>query len=121
MKKLMFWVICLVFGFASASYGMQPKHQPNFERLAEEINVTEDQMDGFIEVMQAQHSQRKEIHEQERDAAKEKMDALRDGMLNKLAGILTAEQMVQLREKMEKRKQEKKKYRLLNAHRCCTR
>ncbi|MCG8670640.1 MAG: hypothetical protein MI867_14590 [Pseudomonadales bacterium] len=123
MKLQWFTLIFLMFGVTAYANGMHPRHEPNFARLAEQINVNEAQMDAFINVMKEQHAQRKEIHKEGRDAVKSKMDALHRGLLTKLEAILTEPQLDELKDRMEKRRQKREKYRLLNVHKgnCCKR
>lgn len=111
----------LTFMTASAAYGMPPRHEPDFEHLAEEIQISDEQMESFLSIMHEQHENRKSIHDEGRENIKDRMEQLDDELVNRLSGILTEQQLQAFVERLEKRKRERKKHRLLNTHRagCC--
>jgi len=65
-------------------------------RLLSALNVQDSQKQGFEDIMQAQHSKRKALHEQykeTRSAEREAMDALHASTLDSLKTILTEQQL----------------------------
>ena len=70
--------------------------QPNFERMADRLELSDEQRTEFISVMEAQHAQRVEI--MANSGTRESMRALREDTRGQLADILTDEQMTQLEE-----------------------
>jgi Spy/CpxP family protein refolding chaperone len=85
------------------------KQGPNFERLASRLNLTEEQTPEFIEIMEAQHEKRIAIKEEIRATMVEKMDEHREEVLSAVGGILTAEQLTEMEEMMDRHGDRSKK------------
>ena len=108
-----------ILGVAGVASAMPPKHKPDFNRLAEELQVTAAQKDEFVAIMKEQHRERislqQSLRQQDREQHKARMDELKEALIGKLQAVLTAEQLEAFTAHMEKRRQQIKKYRLLNA------
>lgn len=115
-----------VFGLSGVAFAMPPKQAPDFQRLASELQITGQQQDQFLAIMEAQHEERKALHQQGREAMKdemrEKMQSLDESVKAKLEALLTSEQMDEFLRRMEKRKQTMQMRRMLTSnHRdCCS-
>ena len=123
--KILVLISALVLGLSGAAYGMPPTQAPDFERLATELQITEQQQDQFFAIMKAQHDERKALHQQGRDMMKDqmraKMDELDQSVMAKLEALLTPEQMAEFSERVEKRKEAMKMRRMLSKSQgdCC--
>lgn len=81
---------------SAQSQGDERPDKPGPQHLIEALQVTEDQQDSFLTVMNAQHEKRMSIHEQYRDNHEEErtlMTALYEETLTLLQDVLTAEQL----------------------------
>ncbi len=81
------------------------KRQPNWDRLADRLQIDDSRRDDFISVMEAQHQQRREIREN--SGVREAMESLDGELQTTLAGILSAEELDNFNAHREKRKQRK--------------
>ena len=119
--KLMTLISILFLSVSAMAIATPPRHKPDFDRLAQELQVTDAQKDQFMTIMREQHEKRKALHEQGREAVKERMDSLDKALISKLEAVLTPEQMGEFIARMEKRKQDMKMHRMLKAHKgdCC--
>lgn len=115
MNKRLLVIICLVMGLSGFAVAGPVKHEPNFERLAEKLNLSEDQTESFLAIMQEQHQQRIALRKQGREAFRPKMDALHEALIAKLSGVLTVDQLDEFKAITEQRQRERKKYRMLHA------
>lgn len=94
-------------GFAYAKgYGdrdcSKGQRQPNFERLANKLSLSEEQSTNFIEVMEAQQEKRTAIFETMRAEHKEKMDAHKAETIEALSSVLDSSQLETLESIMER-------------------
>ena len=112
MKLLMFTALCCL-GLSGIVAAMPPKEAPDFQRLAAELQVTDDQKEAFLAIMRDQHEKRKALHQQGRDNIKAHMDSLDQSLVSQLESLLSPAQMEEFTARMEKRKQEMKKHRML--------
>ncbi|MGH1440100.1 MAG: hypothetical protein ACRBBR_08335 [Cellvibrionaceae bacterium] len=84
------------------------KKEPNFDRLAEELNLEESQKAEFVSLMQSQHEKRKVIKEASREERKNMMDQHREETLSALSSVLTDEQLSSFETHLEQRRAESK-------------
>lgn len=82
------------------------KRQPNWERLADKLELSEGQTVEFVALMQSQHEQRKQIMEE--NGVHEKLSSLRQETREKLSSVLTEQQFESWEEHLQKRKMRKK-------------
>ena len=79
--------------------------QPNFEKLADKLELTIEQTPEFISVMDAHFEKRKAFKKAQRVELKEKMEEHQQQMLADLSAILNEEQLTSFEQHMEKRKE----------------
>jgi len=66
------------------------------QKLIQELDISENQKDEFLSIMDEQHKKRKSIHKQQRDSRKKDHDAMKslhEETLEKLQPVLSAEQL----------------------------
>ena len=78
------------------------KRQPNWDRLADRLQIDDSRRADFISAMEAQHQQRKEIREN--SGVREAMDSLDGELQATMASILSAEELDNFNAHREKRK-----------------
>jgi uncharacterized membrane protein len=105
-KKLIVSMM-IILGLAASSLTMaKPKnHQPNIEKLATELTLSEDQKKQFMQVMQAQHEKRQTLHDANREARKAAMEQHKKETLSALGSVLDEEQLAAFDARMQERKQ----------------
>lgn len=119
MKHFILCILSCTFLASASAWAKPPSFKPNFERLSEELQLSEHQKQAFLEVMEEQHEQRRAIHRENREAGKARMQGLREQLIAKLETILTADQLEQIKERMEKRRKARLKHQRLNAYKDC--
>ena len=80
--------------------GRGPSPERAVERLTEELKLTAEQQEQVKKILEEGFVKRSEV----RDAHRSEMETLRDETEAKLAGVLTAEQMKDLRQLREERR-----------------
>jgi len=66
------------------------------QKLIQVLDISENQKDEFLSIMDEQHKKRKSIHKQQRDSRKKDHDAMKslhEETLEKLQPVLSAEQL----------------------------
>lgn len=85
-------------------------HKPGPEHLIEVLQVTADQQESFLAIMEAQHQKRMSLHEQyrgNREEGRASMESLHEETLLLLQDVLTADQLATFTE-MKNQKQERR-------------
>lgn len=106
MKKLSILLV-LVFGLGSAAMAQERGEErldpeKMTERMKSELSLTDDQ---YKPVYMANEKFLKNLEEAGREAGPEKMKDIRDMYLRDLQGVLTDEQLSQVKEKHQERKE----------------
>jgi len=90
ITNLVFIVLLTLFSSTSFAERNGP------QKLIQILDISENQKDEFLSIMDKQHKKRKSIHKQQRDSRKkdhDAMNALHKETLEKLQPVLSAEQL----------------------------
>ncbi len=115
LKKRYIITALLVATISVSSLVMAHKmKQPNFERLADKLELSVEQTPEFIAVMDAHHEKRQEFKQAQRDMRKKQMEVYQQQVLSDLSAVLDAKQLSAFEQHMQKRKakfeERRKKY-----------
>lgn len=86
------------FGFITGAQAQAPcpPSAPDWDRLATRLGLEYDQREDFSAVMEAEHEKREAVHQQAFDDMKEGMEAIDQETLEKLANVLSEDQLAAL-------------------------
>lgn len=95
-KSLIAALFSLSFSVVAHAQMPCPPPTPDWNRLATRLGLESSQFDAFSTVMEAEHEKRQALHKQTFDDMKVGMDAIDQETLEKLASILTEDQLAAL-------------------------
>lgn len=107
-------LLVLSITFTQHSQARPPHGDPSehWQQLAEELALSEEQTESFLNVLSSQHEKRREIikaHKMEsKKKPREAMDALHQETLSQLASVLTEEQLQQFEAEIDAHRKHRK-------------
>ncbi|HLW29460.1 MAG TPA: hypothetical protein VKX29_01275 [Brumimicrobium sp.] len=115
MKKIKLSILVLGILFSSVAFAQEQKSEltkeqrkeQRVDKLAEELELTEEQKEQYIELRQIAYLERQKIRSDEmldEDAKKSAMKELRSGNKEKLSELLTEEQALKLQAMKKERR-----------------
>ncbi len=114
MNKLLslFLGLMLVFPLAFADAG--GKDCDRGAKMAEKLNLQEDQVESVKKIMEEQHEKRRTVYKEHHEAMKKSMSDLHNETRERLSSVLTPEQLEKFddmhKQKMERMKQHAEKW-----------
>lgn len=88
---------------AQPGFGQGRGQGPNFQRLAANLNLTAEQSEQFVAIMEAQHQKYAAVRAERRQAMQSMREAHQAETLQAVAGVLDAQQLEALKTHMEQR------------------
>ncbi|WP_369599891.1 Spy/CpxP family protein refolding chaperone [Hahella sp. SMD15-11] len=82
----------LTIGLTGTVLAHDQDRGPDFDRMADKLELTQEQRDAFIDIMKGQHEKRQAIM----DSTREQMKALDDETRARLKNVLTEEQLARM-------------------------
>ena len=111
MKKLI--ILFFMFLLTQASYAQSDKGCDRAGKLAEKLDLEENQVEAVQQILNEQHKKKRDLFQASRDSLKQKMDDLHLETKDKLGSVLNPDQMARFEElhakRVEKIEQRRKK------------
>jgi len=105
-SKKTYMAALLLFGFAVSSLAFSnDKREPDFNRLADKLELVDYQKAEFISVMKIQHEKRQALKEVAREDRKSVMEQHHSETLSSLSEVLNDEQLGSFEAHVDKRKE----------------
>lgn len=93
-------------GAEGSQHQRSEKGPRDFQRLADELQLRQDQYADVQSIMERHHEQRRSMHRSNHSNMKEQMDAMDQSLISELSAVLDSDQIGLFENHIEKRKQQ---------------